>query len=118
MEEEKKINLLAKIGTLGGPLRVRKDKIWVYGLNEDNKNLGSEKLFGMKGPLHPGMPYKKTIALEASTSDTKETLVKELVEQSSFTRREAEEVVNTLIREGKLVEIDHPGLGKVLVFKG
>ncbi len=85
----------------------------------NSDNMSKEKLFGKAGigPLHPGMPYKHEIAAAASTSDTKQTLIRELVEQSSFTRREAEEVVNQMLRSGTLVEVEDENLGKVLVFK-
>lgn len=120
MEERSLGERLKRFGTLGGSVKLNKDSTWIYGFGKDNPNMAKEKLFGNAGmgPLHPGMPYKKDVAMAASSTDTKSTLIRELVEQSSFTRREAEEVVNTLLREGKLIEVDHPSLGKVLVFKG
>lgn len=112
------IERLKKVATLGGPIKVRKDKAWIYGLDGSNPNLGKEKLFGARGPLHPGMPYKQELAVGATQSDTRATLIRELVEQSHLTRREAEDTVNTLISSGTLVEVDHPDLGKVLVLRG
>ncbi len=109
---------LKKIAALGGSIKVRKDRAWMYGLENDNPNLSKEKLHGAMGPLHPGMPYKHEVAIGASQSDTKATLVRELVEQSHLTRREAEDTVNELVRNGVLVEVDDPNLGKVLVFGG
>lgn len=117
-EEPKMIDRLTKIASLGGKIGIKKELMGYYFGNSEN--MSKEKLFGKagQGPLHPGMPYKHEIAAGASSSDTKTTLVRELVEQSSFTRREAEAVVEDMLRSGALVEIDDPNLGKVLVFKG
>ena len=61
---------------------------------------------------------KEERVLSAVNSDTKETLIKELVEQSSMRRTEAEEVVKDMLAKGILQEVEDPNLGKVLIFKG
>lgn len=106
-----------KVATLGGPIKVNKKNSWMYFGN--GSNMSREKLFGMKGELHPGMPssHKEAIAIEATTSDTKLTLIRELCEQSGLTRREAETLVAEMIASGKLVEVEHGDLGKVLIWR-
>jgi len=105
---------LVKIGTLGGRIKINKDSLWAYG---QVPGLSKEKLFGVKGPLHPGMPPKQEVALSALHSDTKQTIIKELTEQTHMTREEAERTINTLLKKGILEEVNDPTLGKVLVFK-
>lgn len=111
---------LKKIGTLGGALKFNKSNSWMYLGGGSNKNLVKEKLFGKagKGPLHIGMPYQQELAIEAVQSDTKQTLIRELTEQTHMTRREAEEAVTALLKKGIMKEVDDPNLGKVLIFKG
>ena len=109
-------NRLRKLGTLGGTIHVNKNSFWAYGMG-NNSHLKKEKLFGMRGPLHPGMPVQEEVTLSALHSDTKNTLVRELADQTHLTRREAEEVVEGLLRKGVLEEINDPTLGKVLVFR-
>ena len=109
---------LVKIGTLGGAVKVRKDlKGYYFGSNQAGGNFSKEKLFGAHGPLHPGM-QKEEVAVGALHSDTRSTLVRELADQTHLTRREAEDVVEDLLRKGVLEEVNDPTLGKVLVFKG
>ena len=117
--EEQKIGKLTKALTLGGPVRRNKENLWMY-FGTSKQEAQKEKLFGKvgRGPLHPGIPYKHEVTLEATQSDTKATLIRELVEQSKFTKREAEEVVNEMLKNGTLREINHPELGRVLVFGG
>lgn len=103
---------LRKIGTLGGALTVRRDRLWMYG--QDNSGFCKEKLYGVGGPLHIGMRNRE-IVLGANRSDTRQTLIRELTDQSHMTRREAEEAVNELIRSGVLKEVNDPALGKILV---
>jgi len=111
---------LKKIGTLGGSLKFNKNNSWMYLGGGSNKNLVKEKLFGKagKGSLHIGMPYQQELAIEAVQSDTKQTLIRELTEQTHMTRREAEEAVTALLKKGIMKEVDDPNLGKVLIFKG
>jgi len=113
MEESK----IRKIGTLGGSLEVNKTNSWIY-LGDNKGRFSKEKLFGIRGPLHPGMPYEHELALSALHSDTRQTLIRELVNQTSLTREEAERVVNDLLKKGILEEVDDPNLGKVLVLRG
>ena len=108
-------NRLKKLGTLGGSIKVNKKNMWIYG---ETPHMSKEKLFGVNGPLHPGMPYEHQLAVSAVHSDTRATLIRELVDQTHLTREEAERTVNDLIQHGILEERDDPGLGKVLVFKG
>lgn len=111
--------VLKKIGTLGGAIHVRKDmKGYYFGESQPGGNFSKEKLFGQKGPLHPGMPVEHQIAAGASSSDTRATLIRELVEQSHFSRREAEDIVSDMLANGTLQEVDDKILGKVLVFRG
>jgi len=111
-------NTLVKIGTLGGPIHVKKDlKHMYFGQNEPGGPFSKEKLFRCKGPLHPGMKETHRVALDALHSDTKSTLIKELADQTHLTREEAEKTVNELLRKGVLEEVNDPTLGKVLVFK-
>ena len=109
-------NRLKKLGTLGGSISVNKKNMWMYG---ETPHMSKEKLFGKAGcgPLHPGMPYEHQLAVSAIHSDTRSTLIKELVDQTHLTREEAEKTVNDLVQHGVLEEIDDPGLGKVLVFR-
>lgn len=109
-------NRLKKIGTLGGSIKFNKENAWVYGLDK-NPNMSRKKLFGMNGPLHPGMPVEEEVTLSALHSDTKQTLIRELTDQSHLTREEAERVVGDMLRKGLLEEIKDPVLGKILVFK-
>lgn len=107
---------LKKIGTLGGPISVRKDlKNMYFGGNEPGGPFSKEKLFGANGPLHPGMKAEEELALSALHSDTKKTLVGELVSSGGFSKEEAEGLIKELISKGYLCEVDHPHLGKVLV---
>ena len=109
-----------RLGTLGGKVHLKPENQWLYTGSPDNKNLTKERLFGRagRGSLHPGMPVEHQIAAGATQSDTRQTLIRELVEQSHFTRREAEEIVSGMIQNGTLEEIDDQNLGKVLVFRG
>ena len=109
---------LKKVGTLGGPIHVRKDLNNMYfGGNEPGGAFSKEKLFGCRGPLHPGMPAEHEVALGALHSDTKKTLISELIDQTHLTREEAEKTINELLRKGILEEVEDPTLGRVLVFK-
>jgi len=111
-------NTLRKVGTLGGPITVRKDlRQYYFGSSQAGGNFSKEKLFGTKGPLHPGMQDEAEVTLGALHSDTKGTLIRELSEQTHLTREEAMKVVEELLRKGILEEIKDPALGKVLVFK-
>lgn len=107
---------LKKLGTLGGSISVNKKNMWIYG---NTPHMTKEVLFGKagQGSLHPGMPYEHQLAVSAVHSDTRKTLIRELVDQTHLTREEAERTVNDLVQQGLLEEIDDPGLGKVLVFK-
>lgn len=114
---------LKRAGTLGGAIHVNPEmRRYYYGENEPGGPMSKEKLFGQHGPLLIGMPdsssHKESITLEATVSDTREDLVRELVEQSKLTRREAEAVVTHMIASGQLAEIEHGDLGKVLVWGG
>jgi len=114
---------LKKIGTLGGAIHVRKDmKRYYFGENEPGGPMSKEKLFGVHGPLLYGMPNpsskKEEVTLEATVSDTKQDLIKELMYQNGQSRQEAESVVNSMIASGKLAEVNVEGLGKVLVWGG
>lgn len=108
-----------KIGTLGGALKFNKSHSWMYLGGGSNKGLTKEKLFGNagKGVLHPGMPSETEVTLGALHSDTKQTLIKELTEQTHLTRSEAENIVGALLGKGILEEVNDPTLGRVLVFK-
>jgi hypothetical protein len=111
---------IKKMGTLGGPLRINRRNLWMYIGDGTNKNLTKEKLFGKicAGPLHFGIPSKEEVVLEALHSDTRKTLINELVNQTHLTREEAEHTISVLLKKGILEEIDDPTLGKVLIFKG
>ena len=111
---------LKRIGTLGGKLRVSKENSWLYWGGGPNTGLTKEKLFGNagKGTLHPGMPRNTEVALGALHTDTRQTIIRELTDQTHLTRSEAETVVSDLLRKGVLEEVNDPTLGKVLVFKG
>ena len=112
---------LKKLATLGGPIKVNNDmKGYYFGDSIAGGKFSKEKLFGKagRGPIHPGMPSEKQVTLGALHSDTRGTLIGELTEQTHLTRREAEDVVQALLREGVLEEINDPTLGKILVFKG
>ena len=113
MEGESK---LKKIGTLGGSLQVNKNALWAYGLGK-NSHLTKKNLFGMGGPLHPGMPVEEEVTLSALHSDTKQTLIRELSDQTHLTREESVKVVEDLLRKGILEEVKDPTLGKILIFK-
>jgi len=115
---------LRKIGTLGGNIRINPSTRRYYtGNNTPGGNMSKEKLFGQgaHGPLLIGMPnpsgYEEEATLRLNVSDTKATLIRELVEQSRLTRREAEDTVNALINSGKLVEVSDRQLGKILVWR-
>jgi len=110
--------VIKRVATLGGALRINKGNLWMYGQDQGN-NLTKERLFGNagKGPLHIGMRNKE-VALGANQSDTRRTLIEELTGQTHMTREEAESTVNGLIKSGVLEEINDPTLGKVLVFRG
>jgi hypothetical protein len=108
---------LVRVAQLGGHLKVNRKNLWMYGQDKNN-NLTKERLYRARGPLHIGMPHGQEIAIEATQSDTKQTLIRELAEQTHMTRTEAESTVNELLKKGILEEINDPALGKVLVFKG
>ena len=115
MEEEKKENLMQKIGSLGGHIKLnQKNK----GLYLGNSNMSKEVLFGQRGPLHPGMAYNKgEMVLSSVESDTSADLIKELMDKG-LTREEAVQTIKDLLREGVLTEVYDPDLQtKVLVFK-
>jgi len=114
---------LKKIGTLGGAIHVRKDmKRYYFGENTSGGSMSKERLLGAHGPLLFGMPNpssrKEEVTLEATVSDTKQDLIKELMFQNGQSRQEAESVVNSMIASGKLAEVNVEGLGKVLVWGG
>ena len=113
--EEGKVNLLQKIGTFGGKIKLNQRN---KGLYLGNKNMSKEVLFGQYGPLHPGMAYNKgEMAVESVESDTSADLVKELVAKG-LTREEAVQTVKDLLKEGMLAEVWDPDLKqKVLVMR-
>lgn len=115
-EDEQKVEGgLKRVLSLGGPIRIREENKWIYGL-DSRQNLSKEKLFGITGPMHIGMPYKREMALGSVESDTKADLVREL-QDKGLTREEAVSTIKDLLREGSLVEIWDPDLKqKVLVF--
>ena len=109
---------LRKVGTLGGSIGINKSmKSFYFGDSKPGGKFSKEFLFGKagRGPLHPGM--KEELALSALHSDTKSTLVRELVDQTHLTREEAESTIGELLRKGVLEEIEDPNLGRILVFK-
>lgn len=109
------LGLGKRIATFGGPVRVNHKNDWMYA---GSKKRSLKEMYGIKnGPIHFGLPYKEELAVEASQSDTKVTLVRELTDQSGLTKREAEDTVDKLIKDGVLIEVDDPDLGKVLVFR-
>lgn len=111
------VDKLTKVATLGGKVRINKDNKWIY--FGSGPQMSKEKLFGMKGPLHPGMPYSKgEMALTSVESDTRTDLVKELMDKG-LTREESRQTIGDLIKGGILVEEYDPDLKeKVLVFRG
>jgi len=115
--------VLKKVGTLGGPIRVNPNtKRFYFGNAEPGGAFSKERLFGMHGPLLIGMPNPKSrheeLGLEAAVSDTKQDLIRELVYQGGMSRTQAERTVDEMLREGKLAEVNVEGLGKVLVWGG
>lgn len=58
------------------------------------------------------------LGLHANVSDTRQGLIRELMDQSELSRRQAENTVDLLIKEGKLAEVEDEGLGRVLVWGG
>ena len=112
------ISDFAKVGTLGGKVKVDKSNLWVYGVGKQVPHMTKEYLFGINGSLHPGMPHTKETMAEASVfSDTKKDLVLELTEKG-LTRDEAISTIKDLLKSGTLVEVLDPDLGeKVLVLK-
>ena len=115
-EEEKRVNMFSKIGTLGGKITLNQKTKGYYGFG--GGNMTKEKLFGAYGPLHPGMPHHKgEMALTSLESDTSQDLVKELVDKG-LTRDEARQTITDLLKAGILVEEYDPDLkSKVLVFR-
>lgn len=119
MEEDRNIEersigeKFQRIATLGGKVKIRKDmKGYYFGDNS------KEKLFGMTGPLHPGMPHKAQMALDTIESDTRRGAVRELMEDQELTREGAVEAINYLLRAGILEEVYDPNRReKVLVVK-
>lgn len=51
-------------------------------------------------------------------TDSKSSLIKELVEDTSMTRTEAEELVRNWMEKNQLIEVDDKVLGKIIVPKG
>ena len=81
---------IVKLAKFGGNISVNRDNMWMY----QGSGNTTKKLFGFSGPLHPGIPtHKESIAIGATGTDTRSTLVRELTDQSGFTRREAEKIV-------------------------
>ena len=114
--EEEKVNLFSKVGTLGGKVKLNQDLKGMY--LGGSGNMTKEKLFGITGPLHPGMHYNKgEMALSSVESDTQQDLVKELMDKG-LTRDEARQTITDLIKAGMLREEYDPDLDqKVLVMK-
>jgi len=111
---------LKKVGTLGGAIQVNPNmKKYYFGESESGGNFSKEKLFGVRGPLHPGMPVAETpeeqMVLNINASDTRATLIREIVEQTSLNRYEAEEAIDALLRKGKLEYRKQDGK-KILTF--
>ncbi len=104
------------VGTFGGPISIRKDRLWMYSAHQ-GKKVDVAKFYGVKkGPLHFGMPSnREEMALDAVESDTKADLIRELVSQGGLSRSTAESVVRGLIKKGILKEVQDEDLGKVLV---
>lgn len=69
-----------------------------------------KRLYGMK-------PAEKAVEFRAE-HDSKKGLVRELVEETSFTRKEAEQFVDQWMLKNDLVEKDDPIMGKVIVPRG
>lgn len=109
---------LERFSSFGGKMKVNKGMMRYY-FGSGNA-LGKERLFGMHGPLLVGMPSpdsdSQELALEANVSDTRQTLISELVNNSGLSRSEAVKVVNEMVASGKLKEVEVEGLGKVLVW--
>jgi len=106
---------LRKVATLGGVVRINKENAWLYG---GNSNTTRKKLFGLSGPLHPGMPSTKAeMAVISTGSDTSADLVRELMDKG-LNREEARRTISDLLRDGVLREVFDPDLRqKVLVFR-
>jgi len=106
---------LRKVATLGGAVQINKANAWLYG---GNSNTTRKKLFGLSGPLHPGMPSTKAeMAVISTESDTSADLVRELMDKG-LNREEARRTISDLLRDGVLREVFDPDLRqKVLVFR-
>ena len=115
--EEKKENTITRLGTLGGKIRINQKNRWMY-FGDKGSNLTKEKLFGITGPLHFGVPSEKAeMAVTSVQSDTSQDLTKELMEKG-LTREEAVKTIQELLKVGVLVEVYDPDLKqKVLVFR-
>ncbi len=110
---------LKKIASLGGKIKINKEvKGYYFGDSKSGGSFSKEKLFGISGPLHPGMAnHKGEMAVESVESDTQQDLIRELTDKG-LTREEAVRTIETLLKAKILVETFDSDLGKkVLVFR-
>lgn len=103
-----------------GMTRERKNELYygkppkgVYPTNKDSTHV-HDFYFPVKNLY--GLSPEEERAVGALHSDSKTDWVQELV-KSGVDRREAEQIIRSLIARGAVEEINHPDLGKVLVWR-
>lgn len=125
-EGERKNPLKQFAGALGGSLsRERRNELYyghppkgAYPKHNDLEHIHDLRMSPQRiKQLYGVGPSEATVEIRAST-DSKSGLIRELVEETSFTRREAEEFVEQWMAKNNLVEVDDPVMGKIIVPRG
>ena len=74
-----------------------------------------EQLYGIKGS---NVKDAGDLAEFRLSTDSKSDLIRELADNTTMTRREAEAMVDTWMAHNDLVEVNDPDLGKIIVPRG
>jgi len=101
-------------GTIGG-LKVNRKNLWMYG--QGSGKPGMRELYGIEGPMHFGVPKREHLVLEALSSDSRTTLIRELTD-AGISKKEAEDTLAHMLKEGQLKVIKDEDLGEVIVRVG
>jgi len=126
-EDEEKESKLKKVVRLVGGGMSREEKSYryfgrppagVYPKHSDLAHIHDMRFSREQIRRLYNLPLQQEDVAMAVESDTKEGLIKELVEQTSMTRREAENVIKEMLANGTLRRVRDENLGEVLVFRG
>lgn len=89
-----------------------------FGFNKDLVNIHDVRVNKEAVKRLHGMAMGEQVASARSQVDSKAGLVKELVNETHMTRKEAEELVKRWMDDNDLIEVDDPVLGKYIAPRG